>query len=101
MPCRDYQEPKSYLEVACIRADYQDRLDELTRLLCLAGNTLREQSASDGEIDGLEDVYAWYAEHRAADLNNMRNMIRTLNVESLSKAQFDALDKLLTGFDNV
>ena len=92
MPCRDYQDNISYRDVENARNANQDRLDQLTSLLCLACATIQE------EYDLPERLQMWYDVHRQADLDNMAHLIDILDVQKLSKDQFDRLDKLLLEF---
>ena len=94
MPCRDYEEtPREYQ--AQIN-ELERRTDELTALLCVACSTI----LSDGDLP--EALQPWYDRHRAADLNNMAELISFTSyiTKDLSKSDFDALDRFLTELRN-
>ena len=90
MPCRDYQDDVSYN----VRAEQvlKELCDRLTALLCEACSVLER----DALLEDNEELTLWYKEHRKADLANMKNMLRELDVEELSKSDFDELDSLIS-----
>ena len=90
MPCRDYEETPREFQSRIDTA--QNRADELTALLCIACNELLDS----GELP--EELETWYSKHRAADLNNMDELICFASdmAPKLCKEDFDALDKFLT-----
>jgi len=104
MPCRDYEDSASsvnnnlHYTIDDLEREvekYKDRCNKLSALLCLAGAELYQQDEGKGH---LAPVYTWYVEHRKADVENLGSLIENLDIESLTKQQFDALDSLLLTF---
>jgi translation initiation factor 2B subunit (eIF-2B alpha/beta/delta family) len=98
MPCRDYE--PSNTEISDLKQINRqaEKLDHLTALLCKASQMLIKAQPTSSEA---QDVFAWYEEHRSADIDNMKNMLaHTSDLGSefftqVSIEDFDLLDAIL------
>tara|TARA_Y100001956_G_scaffold80645_1_gene96250 strand:- start:162 stop:467 length:306 start_codon:yes stop_codon:yes gene_type:complete len=96
MPCRDYTEEDvlrgQVLDTERRVEHLKEQCNKLTGMLChVVGNVI------DGKFDNAltSEVNAWYAEHRAADIRNLQSMFSNVDLNDLSKEEFDTIDKIL------
>lgn len=102
MPCRDYQddfprtvevenpETRKQLEASLARND------ELSRLLCYVVTKAVENDLEHYVLNS--EVRDWYIQHRQADLDNMQNLLESVDIDSIPKEDFDKLDALLSKY---
>jgi hypothetical protein len=66
MPCYDERSSAPY-----IHAEYQEKLDKLTRLLCEA-NKIIERLAGERPVQRSQELFTWWYAHKEFDKRRKR-----------------------------
>ena len=101
MPCRDYDdENERNADIESTRATrLQQRCDELAKLLCMACAAIEELMPEDSRMDDVfpYELKDWWDAHRQADRVNLLELLDA-NIDELSTADFNIIDKILGSY---
>lgn len=102
MPCRDYafeSTPSQRVEnLGYENQRMKAELDRVTGFLCKLSGEMLDLENEGVVIDMPMEIREWYKEHRKHDIANMVNLLANVDLESMPKKDFDALDALLSKY---
>ncbi|BAV81239.1 hypothetical protein [Vibrio phage VCPH] len=102
MPCRDYafeNTPSQRVEnLGYENQRMKQELDRITGYLCKLSGEMIDLENEGVVVDMPVEIREWYKEHRKQDISNMVNLLAGVDLESMPKKDFDALDALLSKY---